>query len=632
MRPKLVTTLRIALASTFLWSMPLSLAAQSFTTHPATTSGDPTLEPLFLPVVSYIETPVHSTPTPTPPPSSLAASHTDGRIAKDLARRWALDDAVVANGAQQRVWYWGSQVLTSGEEPWVEALGGKRVVWYFDKARMEITNPSANPDNPGYVTSGLLVDEMVGGYVQLGNAKVASRSPAEIAIVGDPVAPTQTITYRDLRPVATIAGDNRSASRPDQAIVEVLGKNGVVRQDIRFATYNVRTGAYNETKGHNIAKVFTDAIPLDQILNLAGPPVSEPYWVTVPVAGTPTDVLIQLFDRRALTYTPSNAIWSRVEWGNVGRHYAQWRYGSATNIAPRSPLTILDAQGAIRGLSEISPDAVQWAMNRPSTDAVAVFNMNTGALYGYNPGVQFPMYSTVKVPIMLTLLDQVMRAGRQLTAEEDMLVRKMIQLSDNDATSTLYYQRIGGEAGVEGFLRRHGILNTDMSPNRWGLSTTTVTDMARLMGKLGNCTILNRTWCTYAIDIMRNVDASQYWGVSAGVPNVLTTRTVALKNGWFPESGWLASGVDLSADAIAPAGNEPSRAPLGYAEDVPWPASPNNYTPDATGWAIHSIGFAKDAGKLYAVAVYTRPSSTMEYGVQTVEGFARSIYPGVPAR
>jgi WD40 repeat protein len=37
-------------------------------------------------------------------------------------------------------------------------------------------------------------------------------------------------------------------------------------------------------------------------------------------------VLVQLFERRVLTYTPANSAEFKVEMGNVGQHYFQWRY------------------------------------------------------------------------------------------------------------------------------------------------------------------------------------------------------------------------------------------------------------------------------------------------------------------
>jgi hypothetical protein len=58
-----------------------------------------------------------------------------------------------------------------------------------------------------------------------------------------------------------------------------------------------------------------------------GYPISEPYWARAKVGGVEQDVLVQAFQRRVLTYTPSNPSGWQVEMGNVGRHYYQWRYG-----------------------------------------------------------------------------------------------------------------------------------------------------------------------------------------------------------------------------------------------------------------------------------------------------------------
>jgi hypothetical protein len=59
-----------------------------------------------------------------------------------------------------------------------------------------------------------------------------------------------------------------------------------------------------------------------------GYPITEAYWTTVDVNDVPTDVLIQCFQRRCLTYTPANVEGWQVEAGNVGWHYFQWRYGT----------------------------------------------------------------------------------------------------------------------------------------------------------------------------------------------------------------------------------------------------------------------------------------------------------------
>ena len=58
-----------------------------------------------------------------------------------------------------------------------------------------------------------------------------------------------------------------------------------------------------------------------------GLPITEAYWARVLLEGIPTDVLLQCFERRCLTWTPDNPVGWEVEAGNVGLHYYIWRYG-----------------------------------------------------------------------------------------------------------------------------------------------------------------------------------------------------------------------------------------------------------------------------------------------------------------
>ena len=53
--------------------------------------------------------------------------------------------------------------------------------------------------------------------------------------------------------------------------------------------------------------------------------ISEPFWSHARVAGQATDVLVQAFERRVLTYTPTNPDPFKGEFGNIGRHYVVWR-------------------------------------------------------------------------------------------------------------------------------------------------------------------------------------------------------------------------------------------------------------------------------------------------------------------
>jgi hypothetical protein len=48
-------------------------------------------------------------------------------------------------------------------------------------------------------------------------------------------------------------------------------------------------------------------------------------------------VLVQVFERRVLTYTPSNPDGWKVEAGNVGQHYYTWRYQQLGKTVTNDP-------------------------------------------------------------------------------------------------------------------------------------------------------------------------------------------------------------------------------------------------------------------------------------------------------
>jgi hypothetical protein len=84
---------------------------------------------------------------------------------------------------------------------------------------------------------------------------------------------------------------------------------------------------------HNVPQVFWNymrAQPIDWMFAF-GHPITEAFWIRTHVTGVEQWVLVQLFKRRTLTFTPSNAPFWQVEMGNVGQHYFQWRYGVFDN-------------------------------------------------------------------------------------------------------------------------------------------------------------------------------------------------------------------------------------------------------------------------------------------------------------
>ncbi len=79
----------------------------------------------------------------------------------------------------------------------------------------------------------------------------------------------------------------------------------------------VNAGPFDQSQ--NQGRIF------DPLFSATGYPITEPYWTRTVVGGVEKDVLVQLFERRVLTYTPFNAAAYQVKIGNVGLQYYQWR-------------------------------------------------------------------------------------------------------------------------------------------------------------------------------------------------------------------------------------------------------------------------------------------------------------------
>src|SRR5687768_6905672 len=70
-------------------------------------------------------------------------------------RVWDRTDKPVADGKAVRSWLWGPEALKpTTYEPYQQAPNGRRLVQYFDKSRMEITDPNGDPTSQWYVTNG----------------------------------------------------------------------------------------------------------------------------------------------------------------------------------------------------------------------------------------------------------------------------------------------------------------------------------------------------------------------------------------------------------------------------------------------------------------------------------------------
>ena len=261
--------------------------------------------------------------------SVQSRGYTTQRADAAFEQVWRRADAPVQQGQASRSWLWGPAPFRTTTEVYAESPGGVRFVDYYDKARMEITRPGGNRADRYFVTNGLLVKELVSGNLQVGDAQFVDRAASAVAVAGDPVPENPAPAYRVFEPHTSLNEDRRAAARVRADVTATIDSRGQLGDDPSRARPETRIAVYDAKLGHNIPAVFWQFLQAqpDDWLFAFGYPISEPYWTTARVGGADRAVLVQLFERRVLTYTPGNPRGFEVEMGNVGQHYHQWRYG-----------------------------------------------------------------------------------------------------------------------------------------------------------------------------------------------------------------------------------------------------------------------------------------------------------------
>lgn len=319
--------------------------------------------------------------------SGIAPVRAAGLTAADPAfsALWQRTDQPVADGQVSRSWLWGPQANSAGiYERYLESPAGERLIQYFDKGRMEITSPSGDAGSPWYVTSGLLDRELISGKIQIGLTRyLDSGAGARIAVAGDPS--NSFPTYGDLAARIDCGAPDRTGSAATEALLasgpssHAEAATDAQSQLVHYVSY---TGPNGTPVGYNVPRAFwefmnqtgasgtTDnqpASPLFDWLFVLGWPLSDPFWTQVTVAGVDQWVLVQPFERRLLTYTPSNPPAWRVEMGNIGLHYQRWRYAQTPATQPTAGSAYLPlAQGDRWTFSTSAGIDERWLFQPPS--------------------------------------------------------------------------------------------------------------------------------------------------------------------------------------------------------------------------------------------------------------------------
>lgn len=207
--------------------------------------------------------------------------------------------------------------------------------------------------------------------------------------------------------------------------------------------------------------------------------------------------------------------------------------------------------------------------------AIAVFSQKTGQTYTYsNVSSQYKFHtaSTIKVAVLASILA---KDNGQLDDHGKELAQNMIEHSDNDATTELINDYLGGSSALQAQVNRLGMTNTTVH-TAWGTSTTTPEDQLKLLNQIFfSSSVLNSQSQQYIQNLMSNVEADQSWGISAG------SSSYALKNGW-----------------------------LSYGRSQ---------------WIVNSIGYINGkGGNDYTIAIYTDQNSDMAHGQQLTEQIAKT--------
>jgi hypothetical protein len=242
----------------------------------------------------------------------------------------------------------------------------------------------------------------------------------------------------------------------------------------------------------------------------------------------------------------------------------------------------------LRHADPFSAAAEGYLAGRAGTVLAAVYDVRTGQSWRLGDGPAQDEASVVKVDILETLLNGSDGAG--LSADDQALAQQMIEDSDNDAATALWYAA-GGSAGLSAFNAQAGLTRTTPSPcvecvgfpwPGWGLSTTVPYDQITLLKRIiGPSSLLTAAERSYALSLLENVTPDQAWGISGGVPAGVT---VALKNGWLP---------------------------LNDAD---------------TDWQINSEGWVSGDGRDYLISVLTTGNPDEQYGIDTVSQLSSLIW------
>jgi hypothetical protein len=361
---------------------------------------------------------VAQTASPTTPVIATAPMAQGNPFADPAFQRvWERTDTPVAQGKVKRSFYWGPQANTGPiQETYAEGAGSKHLVQYFDKGRMEINDPGADKNNPFYVTPGRLTVEMVKSAIQVSKYKYKYLYTPYIPIAGDAddtIGPTYA-NFINFGPRVEFPNAHLWQDLVGKKVISFVSRQKGFGENAGYGASGIKYVYYEPATGWNIPDVFwqylnqeglvlrngsaENARLSDPYFYVTGYPISNAYWSWAKIGGKPNvDVLIQLYERRVLTYVPSAPDGFKVQMGNIGQHYYSWRYQGAGKPPPiecKSPQPPANRFTTLwQGDTTFQP-TLSCPLVMPSTVAMSIQHFEHGLMvYVDYKGVYYPYES-----------------------------------------------------------------------------------------------------------------------------------------------------------------------------------------------------------------------------------------------
>lgn len=293
------------------------------------------------------------------------------------------------------------------------------------------------------------------------------------------------------------------------------------------------------------------ATGLDYLRTLGPPAVAIspklPVWVQAKTAlfSTPSTSQAvahvgQYFPLTLLSDTTwkSGILWYHVRWKVANQTSSGWIPAVALGFNAPNGGTVESS------FDVLSPSLASYLAGIGSNAGAIVYDVTRHSYYSYNADTQFMMASSMKVPIMLTFLNMTEQQNREPSDSEMQLLTTMIENSNNDSASALYFNELSSADSVDSYMQQLGITDFSANSGSWGYSLISPRSMVNLLTLLYTGKILTAQDRQLAFSLMEQVEPDQQVGVGDTAPQ---GATVALKDGWVPapDGSWLmnSSGI-----------------------------------------------------------------------------------------